>query len=250
MKKLSNKHEFALYWSNLSYALEHDQQKLALVDQLIVHRIFHVLRLQKGESIILFDQNKHALCLIEEINKKNCILSIKSYLKNVTLDPSISFLLPLLKREALETLIYSLVELGVNKIQLIKTAKTQRSWENQADYERLQKIIIAASEQSKNYAFPNLYPPCTIEQAFEMLNPSAIKLYADPHGISLQELIANLDKKRYPTVLMIGPEGDLNDEEKSLLRTQHFTFCSLTPTILRSIQAGAILAGFIRSFYK
>lgn len=242
-----------MYWESFSQDITIQQKtnELTITDAQIIHRITHVLRLAQDESLIIFDRKQHALCTIKAITKKNCVVSLVSRQKNITFAPSITFLLPLLKREALETVMYSLVELGVTTIQLIKTAKTQRSWAGQAEYDRLQKIMIAAAEQSKNYALPELHAPCSLEQAIQQVPSSAIKLYADPEGIPLREFAEKLTAQQdAPLTLMIGPEGDLNAQEKAELLAHNFIFCALTPTVLRSVQAGALFAGIMRSLYR
>ncbi len=75
-----------------------------------------------------------------------------------------------------------------------------------------------------------------------------IKIYFDPTGESLSDIIARV-KKISPTsiIVMVGPEGDLTDQEKEQLRQEKFLFCALTPTVLRSSQAIALGSGIIRS---
>ncbi len=254
MNSSNSKHEFALYLDNLSRSIEINSsgQELIITNEQTVHRITHVLRLASGESLTVFDRAHHALCSIKTITKKSCIISVIDCKKNNIFTPPITFLLPLLKRDALETIVYSLVELGVSDIQLIKTAKIQRSWAGKSEYERLQKIIISAAEQSKNYSFPSLHEPQSLAQAISQLSASSTKLYADPEGISLASLIQTpaTQQQSNSLALMIGPEGDLSEQEKAELISHKFVFCALTPTILRSIQAGALFAGIMRSLYR
>ncbi len=246
-----NKHEFALLCPNLSELVANKRQDITITDDLLVHRITHVLRLAPQESIILFDRAHHAFCTLQTITKKNCTVRVNELHTNTTILPIITFLLPLLKRDALEELVYSLTEIGVTSIQLIKTEKIQRSWNGTPEYERLQKIIIAAAEQSKNYTYPLLHEPCALDEALRNCPNPATKLYADPEGELLAKFFAETSgTKQSSFVLMIGPEGDLVQSEKEQLRTAYFTFCALTPTILRSVQAGAVFAGIIRSFYR
>ena len=48
-------------------------------------------------------------------------------------------------------------------------------------------------------------------------------------------------------LLLVGPEGDLNLEEKKMVQANNFIFCALTPTIMRAMQAAAFAASFVRS---
>lgn len=48
-------------------------------------------------------------------------------------------------------------------------------------------------------------------------------------------------------MLLVGPEGDLSNEEKNAVHTAGFIMCALTPTILRSVHAAFLGAGIMRS---
>lgn len=209
-----NKHEFALFCPNLSELLANKRQDITITDDLLVHRITHVLRLAPQESIVFFDRAHHVFCTLQTITKKNCTVQVNELHANKNILPTITFLLPLLKRDALEELVYSLTEIGVTSIQLVKTEKIQRSWTGNAEYERLQKIIIAAAEQSKNYTYPTLHEPCTLEVALKNCAPSAVKLYADPEGSFFANVITEASiTEQSSFTLMIGPEGDLVQTE-------------------------------------
>lgn len=246
MKHKSSKHEFAVYYAQLSDLSK--AKNIEITDHAVFHRILQVLRLEINDSIILFDQTMHASCTIESVSKKSLMLSVNNWTKNKVIEPTITFLLPLLKRDALETAIYSLVELGINTIQLIITGKTQSKWYGSHEHDRLFKIMIAAAEQSKNFAGANLYAPIPlIESMNTYAADSYQKIYADPQGLPLQKTLEQIKKEQH-VVLMTGPEGDLLDHEKRLLVDNHFIFCKLTPTMLRSSQAIALLSGIMRSF--
>lgn len=252
MKQKSSKHEFALYFAELSHltASRNFPFELQITDSAILHRIVNVLRLELHDSILLFDQSKHASCLIQSISKKSITLIINTITKNKVLEPAVTFLLPLLKRDALEAAIYSLVEIGVNTIQLITTEKTQQKWHGTNEFERLFKIMIAAAEQCKNFSYPQLFASIPLIEAIEKYSANHYqKIYADPNGLPVRECIRVIDYTKQ-VVLMTGPEGDLMDDEKKLLVDNQFTFCKLTPTMLRSMQAVALLAGIIRSSYN
>jgi RsmE family RNA methyltransferase len=63
-------------------------------------------------------------------------------------------------------------------------------------------------------------------------------------------VLERLVKRAGATVLFVGPEGDLTDQEKVLLKQNGFIFCALTPTILRACEAIALGAGVVRSILR
>ena len=116
------------------------------------------------------------------------------------------------------------------------------------EMERLKRIIHAAAEQSKNFAFPTITDAKPLEEILITLGPTTPRFYFDPDGQSLFPIFQELkDKNAQEIVLMIGPEADLTTEEKKLVQKHNFIFCRLTPTILRAQQAAAVSLGAFRS---
>lgn len=237
-------HEFALYYSLLQhYSLKKDAH-ISIDDKDLIHRIMHVLRLKENESFKLFDQTNHATVRIDAVQKKAISLTVIDHAPNHILKPHITFYLPLLKRESLESAIYSCVEVGANQIQLIITKKIHRAWQNK-EMERLQKIAIAAAEQSKNFAFPEICSPQTLQEALKT-NKAGVSIFFDPTGKNPSDIIkkAQLASK---IALMVGPEADLEAEEKEALLAQNWLFCPLTPTVLQAQTAVSLGLGLFRT---
>src|SRR5579872_90696 len=164
---MATKHEFAIYVPELSKYLKQD--KLVLQDPEVVLRVSSVLRLQLGEICLLFDRTMHVRCLIKAVQKKTIEFQILFQQQNIVLKPQITCLLPLLKRDDLEVALYSAVELGANFVQLVLTEKVQRAWGGTKEFERLQRIMIAAAEQSKNFAIPELHAPLRLQEALRVV---------------------------------------------------------------------------------
>lgn len=234
MKK-DTQHEFALYSPGKPFA----KGPCGIVDVALVHRIVHVLRLKKDDTLILFTREQHALFVITAVGKKEITGLIKSVTPNQQYCPSITLLLPLLKKEALEHAIYGAVEVGVTKIQLVLTEKVQRAWGGKQELERLERIIVAAAEQSKCFSFATISAPIALEKALQEHNDKKI-LYADPAG-------APIAKVTEPVVLLVGPEGGLTVQEELLLKNQQGQPICLGPTILRAQQAAITFVSLVRA---
>lgn len=235
-----NKHHFAVFFEGLSQ--KGQAKHLVVSEKVFVQRIGSILRLQEGDDLILFDQTVHIQTKIEVINKKTVSLQILTFTQNAVFKPNITVLLPILKRDALESAIYSCTALGATHIQLVETGKT-RKWQGQKELDRLERLVIAAAEQSKNFSFPNVLEPCSLQEALQVHENSVHKLFADPVG---NVLIDEIQKIKKEVIVLVGPEGDLTTNEKQLIK-QEFNFCRLTPTILKSEQALALLVGVLRS---
>jgi len=128
------------------------------------------------------------------------------------------------------------------------TKKTQRTWGGQKEEERIERIMQAAAEQSKNFAFPKVSSPVPLEVAVAGVARDAIKIFFDPTGCSLNNLITSINTSLSTRIILsVGPEGDLTMDEKASLNGQGFVFCQLTPTILRAQQAVTVSVGALRS---
>ncbi len=245
-----NKHLFALYVPELIHRVEKSDQHLIIKDKNFFHRVVHVLRLKKEDSIQLFDQQHHANTKLKKIEKKDTVIfAIESIEKNREIFPKITLLLPVLKKDALEQAVNSATQLGANTIQLIITQKMQRKWQGKRELDRLQKIIIASAEQAKNFSLPTIIEPLELEEVIATYK-NTHRFFADANGQHLLEVIYTLDKEELSSLdilLAIGPEADLTSEEKKNLRQAGFTFVRLTSTILRAEQASSLVLGIFRA---
>lgn len=245
-------HQFAFYTPVVSSIVERGLREdiYEITEPELVHRISSVLRLNKGDTIILFDTHYHSVASILGIQpKKSIAVEIHAVEANVPLTPSITWLLPLLKREAFEEALYTLVELGVHVVQPVLTRKTSKVWWSEKEVGRSRKIMIAAAEQSKQFIFPLVMPliPLDIWLA-KPQNPRTIKLFFDPLGNPLKTVLSSLEETVVEEIIgFAGPEGDLTKEEKDALIHQSFIFCKLTSTVLRAQQALTIGLGALRS---
>lgn len=256
MSGAHSKHEFALYVPNLTGLLSHISAAQVLVfdDAEIVHRIQSVLRLEPGEEIRLFDRHMQALCIVQSVHKKEVRCLVSKRKETIPLMPPVTFFLPLLKKEDLEAALYSLVELGASAIQLVVTEKSRQPGpkeREQKELERLERVMIAAAEQSKQFVVPVLSPVISFEALLENLaqkKPGSVSLFFDPAGDDLFTVMSDLRVQSPAEIfLLVGPEGDLTEAEKQGLAKTGIRFCKLTPTVLRALQATAVGMGMVRS---
>ncbi len=251
-----NFHEFALFSLEFSKAVHQNQAVVSIIDPTTLHRLQQVLRLHEGNTIILFDDKNHAQCTLQSSTKKLITLSYKQIFASIPVQPELIVLIPLLKREALDELMYACRELGVSGIYFFSSEKTSRSKMLPAEWERLERVSCAAAEQSKNFAptvflnknepIPTLTELCS-NPTFQTHYAKTQKLFAEPSGVPASGLATSFSPKN-AYLLCVGPEGDLTDTEKSMLRTKGFAFVRLGTTVLRAQQAATVLIGIIRSF--
>jgi 16S rRNA (uracil1498-N3)-methyltransferase len=203
-----------------------------------------ILRLEADDELIIFSRSHHAQVRIVALDKKSITVHVITSQPNHVLKPTISFLLPILKREAFEAALYFLVEAGVNDIYPVVTAKAHRTWGGQRERDRLDRIMISAAEQSKHFSLGTLHEPLSLVDAVR--HTSEANIFFDAVGQPLSQVVSMISKAESVT-LLIGPEGDLTPDEKSVIDKAGFVCSRLTPTILRAEDAAGVGACMIRS---
>lgn len=245
--KHKEKHEFALFAETLFGAKgPTEDQRLTICDKELYHRMVNVLRLSKGESCILFNNTIHCVYIIEQIDKNNIFGTITQITKNPQYKPFLRCALPILKRTDLDTALSTLTEIGINSIQLIKTERSHHYFSQ--DFSRLERIMIAAAEQSKNFTIPLLHKPISLHELIATY-PTAITLFFHPSGKNIYENMHNIiQKKDSEYLFIIGPEADLSVAEQEILDKHTIHKIKLTPTTLKAVTAAQLAAGILRSF--
>ncbi|MBI2344563.1 16S rRNA (uracil(1498)-N(3))-methyltransferase [Candidatus Dependentiae bacterium] len=241
---LSDKHIFAIYIANFWNNVYKVDAIVKIIDPDIVHRLIKVLRIQIGQRFIFFDSVYHGIIEISDISKKYFLVTIINFEKNIEPLVKIKFLLPLLKKEALEEAVYSLVEIGVSEIQLVVTQKSRQKLLNDNEFVRLEAIVVSAAEQSKNYVIPKIKLPIHLSDIQFSLQEQ--KIVFDPQGESFFDLKVKILKSK-EIHLLVGPEGGLAKEELQQLEHYLFQKCRLTSTILRAVQAISVGVGLFKA---
>jgi 16S rRNA (uracil1498-N3)-methyltransferase len=247
---LSLKHEFSIYLATTTPLFQKIpiDNLVLLHDIHIYHRIVSILRLNKNDHCILFDQHINIRVLLHEVRKKEIVLKIVEKHSNKQLLPAITAWIPILKKDDMERAVYEVTAAGATIIQPLVTHKSRKMFESIKEHERLMRIIHTAAEQSKCYSFALLKEAKPIKIALQEISIDTTKIFAHPSGISSFDMITHLHI-HHPThiTLLVGPEGDLTYEEKNLLLEKSFIFCRLTPTVLKAQQAITTLVSMVRS---
>lgn len=236
-------HEFAFYYADLTKILFQDIDITIICDDLY-HRFKHVVRMQQDDTCIIFNQTERVTFMFAKLEGKNKIRGTwQNRQQNHKLSPEITFILPMLKIDALSDAIYSCAEVGITNIQLITTHKTQTPYSEKL-FDKLHRVAVAAAEQSKMYAFPSILPPVKLD-ALLATNLQGNKFHFDVTGVPFASWYKPVQADQH-YYLLVGPEGDLTDDEKSLVKQAGFQSCLLTSTVLRSVRSISLVSGLFR----
>lgn len=197
-----------------------------------------VLRLKVGDPIQLIDgKGNLTTAEITLIDKRKCQYSItkQEHFKNPVAGIEIA-VAPTKSNDRLEWMLEKMTEIGVEKIHLLITKRTEKV---KLNLERLQKKIISAAKQSHK-----IYLPVLIVQKDLSVFLSQTK--------SDQQFIAHLadEDRKYigselqpsaSTCVLIGPEGDFTDDEIGLAIAHRFQPVTLGDFRLRT-ETAAVFA--------
>ncbi|MGB9681136.1 MAG: RsmE family RNA methyltransferase [Minisyncoccia bacterium] len=229
------------------YFFSSSEKKIIIKDKEIIHQARNVLRLKKGDGVILFNEKT------EWRGRINLIC--KDFIE-VFLEEEIGFLkepknyvrlfASILKRENFEILVQKATEIGIKEIcPLI----CQRTVKLNFKEERLKKIIKEAAEQSGRRSLAVLYPPFKFEDSLDFIDKNDINLFFDLEGKKFQKILKNIPLKSKKINIFIGPEGGWSEEEKEKAKEKKFFIIKLSDLSFRSETAG-IIASYLSVYFN
>ena len=249
---MNQKHEFAFFTTDVAQ-LKRDNHDYTLRDADLVRRLLAVVRVQPEDTVLLFDDAMQVACTVVACSKKDVIVRVDARSEHTVLQPEIIWLLPILEREAFEESLEALTVMGANQIVPVITQKSRRTWamgsNSVKDRDRARRLMLAAAEQSKQFLLPKIQETLALKDALATYaQKNSEKVFFDAQGQSAFDVVGQMKKRNQKTiVVLVGPEGDLTTEEKTLAEAYSFVFCKLTPTILRASAAVEVGMGLLRS---
>ncbi len=141
------------------------------------------------------------------------------------------------RSERFELVLQKGVELGVTIFRPMLTRRTVRREPGDAKWQRWQRIIQEAAEQSGRGRLPLLEDPIMFDEAIASAQGFAL-LPAVGAGEAARHALTSAC---WPVTLFVGPEGGFEDEEVELARISGIRPVSLGPRILRTETAALAL---------
>jgi 16S rRNA (uracil1498-N3)-methyltransferase len=183
--------------------------------QAVMHHARHVLRLDAGASVRLFDGQGHeAEARVERVTRKAMTVRVGAAVPSPG-EPSIRIVLGIawLKGDLMSLVVQKATELGVAAVWPVVTARTERrlrSTEAHAQRERLDRIAIAAAEQSGRARVPEVFPATDLANLLARpFEGSRLVFCERGPGWSL----ARLPERPHEVLLLIGPAGGWDEVE-------------------------------------
>lgn len=199
--------------------------EFSVANETLLNQWRNVLRMEEGSSIVLFSGNgSESLCEFVSLTKKNALLKVTETKKGLAPSRDVTLYLALIKKDNFELALEKATELGVSRIVPVQANRSEKKGVN---YERAEKILREASEQSGRATVPAIREIIDVEKI-----PDDVVVF-DPRGeISAREYFAKHTTS--PTSVFIGPEGGFTDAEIDLFRARNIPIVTTGTQILRA----------------
>lgn len=225
------------------------------------HYLLHVMRLQEGDRVFLFngkDGEWEAECFQTKQPKK-MQLRVLSQVREQPVQPHAFFLFfAPIKTARMDMLIEKTTELGVTHfIPCVTDRTTQRN----LNLERLQRISLEACEQSQRLNVPHFFEPAPLFQQLSQhaVQPAHLFWMVPPCEVLnaplfLQTLQTFSSKtSATPWGVLVGPEGGWSEKElRHLQKPPCPTLipASLGAQILRAETAACLALGILNQYVQ
>ena len=194
------------------------------------HYLSKVMRVKIGENFSLFNKKGEWLAKIDQISNGIVEFSISKQLRKSKSSKEIWLAFSPIKSNYFSFMIQKATELGITKFIPIIFERTVVRKINQ---DRLNKIIIEASEQSNRINIPLLEKPQNLEEFLSKNIKKIDLIFTDLNSKNKKLEINKLDNK--PLCIIVGPEGDFSEKEKDQISNfKEVKSIKINENILRS----------------
>ena len=209
------------------------------------HYLAKVMSAKVGESFSLFNQSGEWEAKINEILKGIVEFKVLKKLREKDNEKNIWLAFAPIKSNFFNFMIQKATELGVTKFVPIIT---DRTIVRKINYERIEKIIIEASEQSNRIKVPKVEKTQNLN-LFLKNNNNKINIIFGDLNTENQNLDPKIKKENKPICIIIGPEGDFTESEREqILNFKNVQSLKINNNILRT-ETAAISAISIVNYF-
>jgi 16S rRNA (uracil1498-N3)-methyltransferase len=195
------------------------------------HHAVHVLRLRAGDRVgLLNGRGVSAIGELVTVNKREVLAQVLERTehpreRSATIHLAVA---PTKQMDRYEWFVEKAVEIGVDRITPVLTARTERQ---KLRTDRLERVAISAMKQSQRTWLPKIDAPIELERLLQEESP-AQRLFGWCEGE--HRPLMNAYTPTSDVLVLIGPEGDFTADEADLLRRHGATAVSLGAARLRT----------------
>lgn len=219
-------------------------------DEEALRHLTRVLRLRPGEPVRVFDGRGHEHAAVLLSGDAGPFLRLSEAAEPAPESPLRIFLLQAISRgKRMDLVLQKATELGVTEIRPISTQRSVVRLDRQRTRQKIEHwrgIVVAASEQCGRATLPVLHVPVDFATAMDALPTDSARWILDPGG---EPPSAAAAAGKSSVTLLLGPEGGLTGEEKSLAADRGFTPVRLGPRIMRTETAAIAVIAVVQAMW-
>ena len=196
------------------------------------HYLKDVMRLKAGDIFSVFNNQGEWKACVVNYEKQSAKIKILEKFRDKKNEQNIWLAFTPIKQNPLNFMIQKATELGVQKfIPII----SERTAVKDINIDRIKKIIIESAEQSNRISVPEISTLATLKNFISNFPQKGCLIFCDINcdKNNLRNIL--LQKYLGPICILIGPEGDFSENERSLiLDLKQSQPISLAKNILRA----------------
>lgn len=200
-----------------------------------------VCRLRSGDGVYIFtERGDEFRCEVVSTGRGRLKARVVEKLENLVESPlDVTLIQALPKAAKLEEIIVRGTELGLNRLQPVRT---KRSFAGTDKLERWRRLALEATKQCGRRIIPKIEPTVPLQDLDLKQFSDSLKILSCEHPCagSLKSLLAGQSGKT-SVVVASGPEGGFTEDEMRLMLNAGFTCVCLGPRILRAETASLAL---------
>jgi 16S rRNA (uracil1498-N3)-methyltransferase len=196
------------------------------------HYLKDVMRLKAGDIFSVFNNQGEWKACVVNYEKQSAKIKILEKLRDKKNEQNIWLAFTPIKQNSLNFTIQKTTELGVQKFIPIISERTEVK---DINIDRIKKIIIESAEQSNRISVPEITKLVTLKNFISNFPQKGCLIFCDINcdKNNLRNIL--LQKYLGPICILIGPEGDFSENERSLiLDLKQSQPISLAKNILRA----------------
>lgn len=211
------------------------------------NHIANVLRMKKGEELLISDGSASNLCVIEDISETEITVRVlcENY-KNAELPIKIYLFQGLPKSDKMELIIQKAVELGAYAViptEMKRCVVRLDEKKKKSKQTRWQAIAESAAKQSKRSIIPEVFPVMSYSEAIKQAQKLDLFIvpYENERGMEATKEALSKIKSGMSVGILIGSEGGFEPAEIEKAQSAGGLTVSLGERILRT-ETAAITA--------
>jgi 16S rRNA (uracil1498-N3)-methyltransferase len=205
-----------------------------------------VRRVQVGEAVTLVDgEGLRVDGDVTEVHRDRVLVAARSRASDPAPQPRLVVVQALAKGDRGERAVEAMTEVGVDEMVPWAASRSIVKWRDGRPLEKWRTTAREAAKQARRSWFPTVADLADTPTVAARLSAASLAVVC--HETATTPLSAVDVPARGDVVLVIGPEGSINEEELAAFQSAGAATYRMGPTVLRTSTAGVVAASLLLS---